>query len=100
MQFLWCSLESWLLLVPSGVGGGVAADTCAGGSHCSLSRTSSVADNVFRVGSGLLVKGGEEPAGGSPRSRRRCPFVIGVAGGTGQMSMQNRSVGMRDTEVV
>jgi hypothetical protein len=72
---------------------GVTADTCAGGSHCSLSRTSSVADNVFRVGSGLLVKGGEELAGGSPRSRRRCPFVIGVAGGTGQILMQNRSAG-------
>lgn len=76
-----------MLLWPPGVGTGVMADSCAGGSHCSLSRTSSVADNVFKVGSGLLVKEGEEVAGNSPRSRRRCPFVIGVAGGTGPTSL-------------
>eukprot|EP00878_Enallax_costatus_P013746 GHUV01014377.1.p1 GENE.GHUV01014377.1~~GHUV01014377.1.p1 ORF type:complete len:419 (+),score=148.45 GHUV01014377.1:563-1819(+) len=46
-----------------------------------ISRSSSAALEVFAAGSGVLLRDCEEPSGRSPKSRR-CPFVIGVAGGT------------------
>lgn len=41
------------------------------------------AAEVFSAGSGVLLHEDDEVDGRSPRSRR-CPFVIGVAGGTGE----------------
>lgn len=106
-------LDEWfvLLVVRLHVGGGVlsgsfcgslgslqlrpssSSSLCAGntGQQSSdaaavcLSRSSSMAAaEVFSAGSGVLLHEDDEVDGRSPRSRR-CPFVIGVAGGTGEI---------------
>jgi hypothetical protein len=69
----------------SSLGGGATGyQSIDGHGLATLSRSSSSAADVFSAGSGLLLREGEDPEGRSPRERnRRCPFVIGVAGGTG-----------------
>ncbi|WIA28487.1 hypothetical protein OEZ86_011030 [Tetradesmus obliquus] len=67
----------------SSLGGGATGYQSIEGHGLTLSRSSSSAADVFSAGSGLLLREGEDPEGRSPRERnRRCPFVIGVAGGT------------------
>jgi hypothetical protein len=70
----------------SSLGGGATGyQSIDGHGLATLSRSSSSAADVFSAGSGLLLREGEDPEGRSPRDRnRRCPFVIGVAGGTGK----------------
>jgi hypothetical protein len=69
----------------SSLGGGATGYQSIEGHGLTLSRSSSSAADVFSAGSGLLLRDGEDPEGKSPRERnRRCPFVIGVAGGTGE----------------
>lgn len=69
----------------SSLGGGATGYQSIEGHGLTLSRSSSSAADVFSAGSGLLLREGEDPEGRSPRERnRRCPFVIGVAGGTGE----------------
>eukprot|EP00879_Flechtneria_rotunda_P011328 GHRR01011833.1.p1 GENE.GHRR01011833.1~~GHRR01011833.1.p1 ORF type:complete len:489 (+),score=128.33 GHRR01011833.1:1545-3011(+) len=70
------SVSAMLMLAGSSMGGyqRIALD------GPSLSHGSSMAAGIMNAGSGLLLKEGDEPPGKSPH--RRCPFVIGVAGGT------------------
>jgi hypothetical protein len=74
----------------SSLGGGATGyQSIDGQGLATLSRSSSSAADVFSAGSGLLLRDGEDPEGKSPRERnRRCPFVIGVAGGTGETGKQ------------
>lgn len=48
----------------------------------SINRSSSAALEVLASGTGVLLRDTQLSSGGSLKSRR-CPFVIGVAGGTG-----------------
>ncbi|KAF8072566.1 UKL1 [Scenedesmus sp. PABB004] len=71
----------------SGGGGGAQAADGAAPGGIPISRSSSAAADVLSAGSGLLLPptegaGDDAPGGRSPCERRRCPFVIGVAGGT------------------